>query len=298
MKKERNSVWGASSEIVLASRRRLLTVAAAGLGAAGLAATRGAIAADAPLQPAPRLTVQTTEGPYYFDPKLMRADITEGLPGIPLDVRFTVVDEIGAPFDGARVDIWHCSAQGVYSGYAGQGEDHTVNAKGKTFLRGSLIADKDGGAVFHTIYPGWYEGRTTHIHFKVLNGARAVLTSQFFLPDSLSEFLYMNLSDYKRGRLRDTLNSTDGIALEAGNTVIGAVRQEADRYIATLGLAVNRSANPIIDRPPVPGEGPPPGLSAGGSGKRPMAPPPGSGHNTTLEGAARIAALVPGSRKN
>lgn len=297
MKKERNLIHGASAGVVIAGRRRLLTVAAAGLGAAGLAGTKGVVAA-APLRPALRLTAQTTEGPYYFDPKLMRADITEGLPGVPLDVRFTVVDQAGAPFAGARVDVWHCDAQGHYSGYAGQGEDRKLSTQGQTFLRGSLVADQNGSVVFHTLYPGWYEGRTTHIHFKVLNGTRAVLTSQFFLPDALSEFLYSNLPDYQRARLRDTLNSNDGIALEAGNTVIGTVRQEADRYVAALNVAVDRSANPVIDRPPIPGEGPPPGSSAAGSGNRPPGPPPGAARHKMLEGAARTAALVPGKRNN
>ncbi|WP_455288254.1 hypothetical protein [Cupriavidus necator] len=143
-------------------------------------------------------------------------------------------------------------------------------------------------------HPGWYEGRithirTTHIHMKAIQGTRAVLTSQFFLPDALSEYLYTQLPAYRRRRTRDTLNSTDGIALKAGDTVVGAVRQLADRYVADLILVVDQAASPVIDRPPVPGEGPPPG----GRGPRPGDGAPGA----TLRGAARVAAIVPGRGK-
>jgi len=264
-------------------RRHMLI---AGLSGAGLAnAGIAAVPAPASLP----LTAQTTEGPYYLDTRLERADITEGQPGVPLDVRFIVRDVKGRPLRGMRVDIWHCNTAGVYSGYARQGDDRGVSAKGQTFLRGSLRSDADGVVTFHTIYPGWYEGRTTHIHMKVIHGTRAVLTSQFFLPDALSEYLYTQLPTYQRWRTRDTLNSNDGIALLAGGTVQGAVRQAADRYVAELTLVVDPTANPVIDRPPAHGDGPPPG------GDRPQRGTFGA--HPALDSAARTAALVPGQGK-
>jgi protocatechuate 3,4-dioxygenase beta subunit len=184
----------------------------------------------------------------------------------------------------ARLDIWHCNAAGIYSGYAGQVDDRQTSALGKTFLRGHYPTDAQGLVTFRTVYPGWYRGRTTHIHFKVWNGVRTVLTSQFFLPDALSEFLYENLGDYKRSAVRDTLNSTDGIALQAGETVIGHVREEKDRYVALLSIAVDRNAAPRDSRP----DGPPPdraGLPRGPEGK-PM--------RATPIGDARIEAIIPG----
>ncbi|MES2070648.1 MAG: intradiol ring-cleavage dioxygenase [Pseudomonadota bacterium] len=283
------------------NRRRVLALGLAGAGALGLAASEAATGkkTGAPLA----LTAQTTEGPYYFDPKLVRADIAEGLHGVPLEIRLSVLDQAGLPLQGARVDVWHCNAAGVYSGYAGQGERGGIDTRGKTFLRGSLITDTQGVAAFRSVYPGWYEGRTTHIHFKVLNvaGSRTMLTSQFFLPDALSEFLYTQLPDYRRGKLRQTLNSNDGIALSAGNSVAGAVREEQGRYVATLAVVVDRNANQAIDRPwpPAPpggmGEGPPPGMPGDIAGR-----PPGMGgpqaHGFADE-AARTAALVPGAAK-
>ncbi|HEX7864899.1 MAG TPA: intradiol ring-cleavage dioxygenase [Variovorax sp.] len=261
-------------------RRGLL----AALGAAGLSASAGPAAAAPHRMP---LTAQTTEGPYYLDLALERPDIAEGLDGVPLEVRFTVCDTAGRPLPKLRVDLWHCDAQGRYSGFGEQGDDRSLSFEGKTFLRGSQRTDRDGVVFFRTVYPGWYAGRTTHIHFKVINGTRAVLTSQFFLPDALSEFLYAQVSLYQRARLRDTLNSVDGIALKAGDTVLGAVREERQRYVATLALVVDPAANPVVDRPPRPGAGgPPPGGMPPQGGMRPMRP-------RALEGTARVRAMVP-----
>jgi protocatechuate 3,4-dioxygenase beta subunit len=261
-------------------RRGLL----AAIGAAGLCASAPAAMAAPRALP---LTAQTTEGPYYIDVAKSRSDITEGLDGVPLDVCFTVLDTAGKPLRDLRVDLWHCDAQGRYSGFGEQGDDRTLSFAGKTFLRGSQRTDRDGAVSFGSIYPGWYAGRTTHIHFKVLNGTRAVLTSQFFLPDALSEFLYTQVSGYQRARLRDTLNSADGIALRAGETVLGAVRETHRRYVATLTVVVDPAAHPVVDRPPQPGGGMPPGGGPGSfRGGRPERP-------QALDGAARTKALVP-----
>ncbi|RIX74196.1 intradiol ring-cleavage dioxygenase [Acidovorax cavernicola] len=259
-------------------RRGLL----AAIGAAGLSASAPAAVAAAP-QKLP-LTAQTTEGPYYLDLANFRTDLSEGRDGVPLDVRLRVRDATGRPLRGLRTDLWHCDAQGSYSGFGGQGDDRTRSFEGQTFLRGSQRTDRDGQVAFATLYPGWYAGRTTHIHVKVHHRGRAVLTTQFFLPDALSEFLYTQVSSYQRARLRDTLNSADGIALRAGDTVLGAVREEGRRYVALLTLVVDPAARPVTERPPQPGTGPAP---AGGFGAfRPMRP-------RTPEGVARIRALVP-----
>ncbi|MDD0811959.1 intradiol ring-cleavage dioxygenase [Curvibacter sp. RS43] len=226
----------------------------------------------------PRLTAGTTEGPYYSGPGPVRSDISEGLPGVPLEVRFVVVDQTALPFAGALVDLWHCDARGVYSGYAGQGDQGDVDTRGRSFLRGRQATDRNGVAAFRTIYPGWYPGRTTHLHFKIWNAENTVLTSQFFLPDALSEYLYTQLDDYRRGRLRDTLNSTDGIALQVGNSLLGSVREEREQYVVTLAVAVDRSARPAPELPPP------------DAGARPPGPLP------VLDSAERRLSLVPGRR--
>ena len=270
-------------------RRHLLAAALGGAGLATLSRTAPAGAQVLPTATRLTLTAQTTEGPFYFDAGKIRQDITEGQTGVPLDIRFTVVDLHGRPLAGKRVDLWHCNAAGVYSGYAGQVDDHAqpVSTKGQTFLRGSQPVGADGVATFRTIYPGWYEGRATHLHMKVIDGRRTLLTTQCFLPDALNEYLYTQLPAYRRKRLRETLNSNDGIALRAGDTVFGAVREAKDRYIATLMLVVDPAAtSPRESFPPGPPQGEPMGAPPG--------PPPGQGPHAALDGDARATAIVPG----
>ncbi len=277
-------------------RRTFLSSALTGAGlSSALLGTGAALlspkAEAAPSAAAGPLTAQTTEGPYYLALDLVRADITEGLHGIPLDVAFTVLDADGRPSTGAIVDIWHCDAEGRYSGFDQPGGKAS---KGTTFLRGSQVVGQDGRVVFHSLYPGWYQGRTTHIHFKVRRGQLTNLTSQFFLPDTLSEYLYTQVAAYKREAVRDTLNSTDGIAIEAGATVHGGVREDQGRYVAALTVYVDPAANPPIDRPPAPGQMP---LGQMPPGMKDMPPPGGfSGpppFQTALSGDQRLSALLP-----
>lgn len=268
-------------------RRQLLALGLGGAGVAALARVTPAAAQSGPAATPLPLTAPTTEGPFYFDAGKVRQDITEGQPGLPLEVRFTVVDPQGRPLAGRRVDLWHCNATGVYSGYAGQRDDQgqRISTRGQTFLRGAQPTGDDGVATFHTIYPGWYPGRATHLHMKVLDtgGGRTYLTTQCFLPDALNEYLYTQLPAYRRGRVRQTLNSNDGIALTAGDTVLGAVREAQGRYIATMTLVVDPAAT--APRASLPNHPPPHGNGG---------PPPGEDHAAPADGAARTAALVPG----
>lgn len=185
---------------------------------------------------------ETTEGPYYLDPELVRQDITEGKPGIPLRMQIQVVTADCRPVGGARVDLWQCDAQGDYSGYANMGSDRDGNTVGQTFLRGTQMADENGVVTFDTIYPGWYRGRTTHIHYKVFLDDRTVLTSQIFLPDALSEYVYLRHPAYTREGQRDTVNSVDGIAAQAGEGAFAAIREQKDRYVAALVVGVDPEA--------------------------------------------------------
>ena len=149
-------------------------LAAAALGAGGvLAALDGQDAEAASSGPAAVasglvtcvLTPEMTEGPYYLDGDKVRRDIREGRPGTRLDLATTVVDvSTCKPINGALVDIWHCDAGGTYSGFAQEGTD------GKTFMRGIQRTNKSGLATFVTVYPGWYSGRTVHIHVQVSLG--------------------------------------------------------------------------------------------------------------------------------
>ncbi|MFB6985393.1 intradiol ring-cleavage dioxygenase [Streptomyces sp. NPDC056178] len=151
-----------------------------------------------------RLTSETTEGPYYIDADKIRKDITEDKEGIPLTLRLKVIDsDTCKPVAHAAVDIWHCDALGIYSGYeamssggpggpggpgdggtpptdaptgpppsGGPGGGHSEPTDDERYLRGTQLTDKHGYVEFKTIFPGWYQGRCVHIHTKVHVGGK------------------------------------------------------------------------------------------------------------------------------
>jgi protocatechuate 3,4-dioxygenase beta subunit len=178
---------------------------------------------------------QQTEGPYYLDLDLLRRDIAEGRPGTPLTVAIQVLGAVGcAPLKGVAVDIWHCDAGGVYSGYPGQLGG--LNTAGQRFLRGTQVTDEEGRVRFETLYPGWYPGRTTHIHFKVHLSSTSEATSQFYFPEELTAAVYRG-SPYSAHGQKDTSNTGDGVA--RGNLPpLLALRARGSGYLATLSVVV------------------------------------------------------------
>jgi protocatechuate 3,4-dioxygenase beta subunit len=221
------------------TRREALSLLAVTV-AGGVLVPRAAFAQQNQLLPGSDvcvITPETTEGPYYFDPALVRGDITEGRPGLPTRVRLQVVDESCQPLENARVDIWHCDAEGLYSGYTGQlgGTD----TSGEAFMRGTQFTAADGIAEFATVYPGWYPGRTPHIHFKVFLDETTLLTGQLFFPDDVSQRVYGSVAPYSaRGGTQDTLNSDDGIARRAGEASVAAVEELPDAYLVQMIIGV------------------------------------------------------------
>jgi protocatechuate 3,4-dioxygenase beta subunit len=200
------------------------------------------------------LTPQSIEGPYYLDPLLVRSQIADDRSGVPLRVDLRVLDGATCkPNERARVDIWHADAQGMYSGYEGQGDKENLSTVGQKFLRGTQFTDSEGSVSFETIYPGWYTGRATHIHFKVLLDDRNVLTGQMYFPDAVNEFIYENISAYA-GRLnpRGVVNANDRFANfnDPKRLSFCAIKEERDCYAASLVLAIDRFAIAQADRPP------------------------------------------------
>jgi protocatechuate 3,4-dioxygenase beta subunit len=216
------------------------------------------------------LTPESVEGPFYFDPKLKREDIAEGRPGVPLKLLLQIVNAGNcAPIPEARVDIWHSDASGQYSGYGRQPGSGNVSTRGQTFLRGTQFADLAGLARFTTIYPGWYLGRTPHIHFKVFLTEKSALTGQIYFPDALSEFIYKTVPPYNaRKRDRDTSNGNDGVLQMAGggHESFCSIKEEADHYLASLVIGVREAGSEGARPEPAPPPGAPP----------PNAPPPGA----------------------
>jgi protocatechuate 3,4-dioxygenase beta subunit len=195
------------------SRRDAIRMGAVGAAAlAGLAAVRRA-AADCPT-----LTGSETQGPYWVDEMLNRSDIrsdpTSGIvqQGLPLRLGINVSElTAGAcgPLAGVYVDIWHCNAAGLYSDTAAQG------TTGQRFLRGYQVTDNHGNVRFLTIYPGYYNGRTLHIHFRVrrFEGTTTVFnfTSQIYFNDAVTDGIFARVAPYSSRPARGTRNSNDGL---------------------------------------------------------------------------------------
>lgn len=191
------------------------------------------------------LMPQAVEGPYYFDPKLVRADISEGKAGAPVELKLRIVDaKTCTPMPGIRVDVWHADAGGIYSGYDRQGDDRAVSAKGEAFLRGTQMADDDGIATFRTIYPGWYPGRTPHIHIKAFLDTTTLVTGQIYFPDDLSARVYKERDPYSKRPVADTNNTSDGIfraGEKEGGGIVLAVSEAGELITAALLIGVDRT---------------------------------------------------------
>src|SRR5207244_1720129 len=178
-------------------------------------------AADAITCVSPTPTV--TEGPYWVDEKLFRSDIrTDPMTGVaragvPLVLTINVQNLLGgcAALVGAYVDIWHCDAKGIYSDeptYNPGGGTGAVNTSGQKFLRGYQITDDSGQVQFTTIYPGWYSGRTIHIHVRIRTYSGTTLagafTSQLHFDDTISDAV-LSQAPYNTRGARTTRNSND-----------------------------------------------------------------------------------------
>ena len=176
------------------------------------------------------LAVEQTEGPYYFDADAIRRDIREDREGTRLRLAVRVRDaESCEPLESAVVDVWHCDARGVYSGFEeGQGE---------RFLRGTQVTNGDGIVEFVTVYPGWYQGRTTHVHAKVHVDNTSVLTTQFYFDEQVTRRVYAR-SPYSGRSGRDTFNEGDGIFDER---LLLDLSRDGDGYVGAISLDV-RSA--------------------------------------------------------
>lgn len=129
----------------------------------------------------------------------------------------------------AQVDIWHCDAFGVYS--------DVQDAVGKRFLRGYQLTDANGQAKFVTIYPGWYPGRTVHIHFKIrINGYD--FTSQLFFDDAFTDQVFSQEPYTQRGE-RSTRNEADGIyRTSGGEQLMALTTQTASGYAASFEIGL------------------------------------------------------------
>lgn len=193
------------------------------------------------------LSPEMTEGPYFVDEMLERADIrsdpSDGSPreGTPLALGmriYAVEGEACTPLASALVDVWHCDAAGLYSDAAAN------NTVGQKFLRGYQLTDETGAVQFTTIYPGWYTGRAVHIHFKVRTDPQSEqgyeFTSQLFFDPALTEQVYAQPPYNERGS-PDTANAADNIYSGGGDQMLLAVTPQDDGYAGSIDIGVRMS---------------------------------------------------------
>lgn len=207
------------------------------------------------------LAQEETQGPYWFDVDSIRSDVREDRPGARLDLALRVQDMSActtggdaAPVANAVVEIWHCDAGGSYSGFESSGGPPGGSASGETsdgsysegdseaqtsddatYLRGAQATDRNGIAQFTTIYPGWYQGRTVHIHLKVHVDKKTVLTTQLFFDESLNDAVFAT-APYDDHSGRTLKNDDDGIFDEVG---LMSVTRDDDGWVGVINLGVN-----------------------------------------------------------
>jgi protocatechuate 3,4-dioxygenase beta subunit len=209
-----------------------------------------------------------TRGPYFVDniddPNISgdvvdssipeRSDVrtdTKGSGGTQSGLPLTLTINVGSysssscsPIAGAQVHIWHCNAQGEYSDIEAAGNGGGADLTGQNFLRGYQSTDSNGQVTFTTIYPGWYSGRTVHIHMKVRifdssGNVTTEATTQLFFDDTTSTAVYTANSAYSRSASRDVLNAADQIyGSEGPALLISLTGSSSTSYAGTISIGI------------------------------------------------------------
>lgn len=190
---------------------------------------------------------EQTEGPFFVQEKLNRADIrsdpSDGSvkQGVPLHLAFQVSRIDGSacvPLGGAVIDIWQCDTLGSYSDV----RDMSRDTRGKKFLRGYQVTNAGGIAEFLTIYPGWYQGRAVHIHFKIRADApskRAFheFTSQLYFDETITDQVHKQPPYNSKGK-RTVTNATDSLFRRGGKELTLALTKDAQGYLAKFDIGL------------------------------------------------------------
>ncbi|MFZ4931317.1 intradiol ring-cleavage dioxygenase [Chryseobacterium sp. Mn2064] len=162
------------------------------------------------------VTNSETEGPFptKSPSSLVQSNIVSDRTGVPFTITITIqnVNTNCTVLQGAFVDIWHCDKDGNYSEYGGTGMQPT-NYTTVHFLRGRQTTDASGQVKFTSIFPGWYNGRATHIHVHVYNSAgQSLLVTQIAFPEgSDSAVVQVAASTGYKGMSGYTYNANDNV---------------------------------------------------------------------------------------
>jgi protocatechuate 3,4-dioxygenase beta subunit len=183
------------------------------------------------------------EGPYHREDQPSRREITEDRNGLPLGLGLSLGTADGTLLRGGVVEIWHCDASGRYSGFPPPNlsvvaplatAPRGMYLAGQTFLRGTQMTDQAGIVEFRTIYPGWYPGRTVHIHV-IVRAVGRVFTSQLYFPDAATDEVFRR-PPYSERPERDTTNATDEIFSSGGEPALLDLTPSDNAYLAAACL--------------------------------------------------------------
>jgi len=183
-------------------------------------------------------SAEETAGPFPIKTPAdwVRENIIGNRAGVPLRIIFNIQNTNNncAILAGALVDVWHCDAKGNYSEYSGQLDGNFTN---EHFLRGRQTTDANGNASFMSIYPGWYPGRTPHLHVEVKSSiGTSLLITQISFPEDISTSVY-GTAEYNDNGDADTNNSNDGI-VSAANLADSVTGNTTDGYTLTKTIKV------------------------------------------------------------
>jgi protocatechuate 3,4-dioxygenase beta subunit len=215
-----------------------LTVTGAGVASADPACTVDCVAKP-----------EMMEGPYFVDEGLNRSDIrsdpSDGSVSVgttlTLNLRVLRISDSGCtPLPDAVVDLWHCDAFGSYSDVAQEG------TTGKKYLRGYQVTNRAGNVRFVTILPGWYPGRTVHLHIKIrttgTDGNPYEFTSQLYFTEEFKA-AYLAEEPYASEGAPDTTNAADGIysANGVGDQMLLRPRRHRNGYTTAFAIGLDLS---------------------------------------------------------
>lgn len=177
------------------------------------------------------VTPTETVGPYPSLTDMFRSDIREGKSGTPLTLTITVVNTNNcSPVANANVEIWQCDAAGNYSQYGTQ--------QSATYLRGIQTTNANGEVTFTTVYPGWYQGRATHIHVEVVRNGSSVKVTQIAFPESTNAAVYGTAVYASRGA-NPTSNARDNIFADSLDSELATVSGDpANGLTATFRVSI------------------------------------------------------------
>jgi protocatechuate 3,4-dioxygenase beta subunit len=223
------------------------------------------------------LTCAMVVGPCYSAQSETIQDISYGYDGLPTRMYLQILDESCKPVPGAVVDVWHVSAAGKYSGddsvnenvafCTGNDSDFTSHL----YFRGKQATDSQGVVFFDTCFPGWYAGRTIHIHMTVSVGDQAFVTTQLFFADTLTDEIIGGQPLYDTRGARDTTNQNDSVIASSavGDYLFETAKMTDGAMLAWKTLILRTSLSEALCDAP--------GGSMGGAGPGGDGGPPGGG---------------------